>query len=108
MEVLLTDEECKAIIKSVAIKLCARAQLIATRLLTEEDKNDMRQGNLSIEVLEDHIKVWIENGMPDYAHGKHETYAEEQRRAKFHPQFKKEDPQSLKYHKAFVDPSLRD
>ena len=44
-------------------------KLIATRLLSEEDKQDMLNGDLPIEALECAIKVWMSNVMPDYAHG---------------------------------------
>ncbi len=109
MEALLTDEDCKTIIKRLSRKLCARAELIATRLLSEDDKNDMREGNLSIEALEAHIKVWIENGMPDYAHGKTEPYAIEQKRIKTEKPFKKNDePQKLKLNKPFVEHRVLD
>jgi hypothetical protein len=70
MPPVLSDKACKAIIIRVARKLNVEARLITTRLMSEEDKDDMRAGLLPIEALEAHIKVWMDNGMPDYAHGK--------------------------------------
>ena len=70
MSTTLSDKACKAIIIRVARKLNVEARLITTRLMSEDDKNDMRAGLLPIEALEAHVKVWIENGLCDYAHGK--------------------------------------
>lgn len=66
----LTDVECKDIIRRLGKRLNVEPRLITTRLMSEQDKQDMRQGNLPVKSLEYHIKVWIENGMCDYAHGK--------------------------------------
>lgn len=44
------------------------------------DKDDMLQGLISIESLIAFTEVWRDNGMPDYAHGKFETYEEEKSR----------------------------
>jgi hypothetical protein len=54
--------------------LCVKAELISTRLLSDEDKQDMLNGRLPLEALIAHVKIWISNGMPDYAHGKTEPY----------------------------------
>jgi uncharacterized protein YaeQ len=62
----LTDEACKSIIRRIALRLGVDAKLITTRLMSEDDKNDMRKGDISKVVLELHVKLWIENGMPDY------------------------------------------
>lgn len=69
-----TKEECKKIISSLGFKLGVSPNLIATRLLSEEDKLDMLAGDLPIVALECHIGVWMDNGMPDYAHGKTDIY----------------------------------
>ena len=66
----LTDKACKAIIIQVAKKLNVEAKLITTRLMDEQDKEDMRNGLISIEALECHVAVWKQNGLCDYAHGK--------------------------------------
>lgn len=65
----LTDKACKAIIIRVAKKLNVEAKLITTRLMDEQDKEDMRNGLISIEALECHVAVWKQNGLCDYAHG---------------------------------------
>lgn len=57
--------------------LSVRADLIVTRLLSEEGKHDMLDGSLTDEALYCHVKCWIEAGMPDYANGKFEPYAGE-------------------------------
>lgn len=67
---LLTKEECKKIISRVGFELGVSPKLIITRLLSDEDKNDMVVGFLKIEALKLNISVWMGNGMPDYAHGK--------------------------------------
>lgn len=69
MSECLDDKTCEDIIKYVAKKLGIELKLIATRLMSEDDKNDMRNGELPIESLECHIKSWVQNGIPDYAHG---------------------------------------
>jgi hypothetical protein len=65
----LTDEACKHQIKFLARKLGVEPKLIVTKLMSEEDKDDMCNGLLPYESLECHVKVWIEAGMADYAHG---------------------------------------
>ena len=107
MQALLTDEECKIIINRLAKKLCARPELIVTRLLSEQDKENMRQGNVPIESLECHIKAWINNGMPDYAHGKDETYEQFKRRVQREEKMKelieKGHHNKIKYRMPFKD-----
>ncbi len=66
----VSDETCKAIIRRVAKRLGVEPKLITTRLMSDDDKEDMRQGNLPTEVLELHVKLWMDAGMPDYRHGK--------------------------------------
>lgn len=63
-------DECKKILSKLGFKLGVSPSLIATRLLSEDDKQDMVNGDLPLDALECHIKVWKDNGMPDYAHGK--------------------------------------
>lgn len=66
MQETRTDEACKGIIRMLARKLgISPASLISTRLLSEDDKNHMRSGVLSVDVLELHIKVWRDKGMRD-------------------------------------------
>jgi hypothetical protein len=66
----LTDKACKAIIIQIAKELDVEARLITTRLMSEDDKNDMRNGNLPRESLKLHVQIWKKSGYPDYAHGK--------------------------------------
>lgn len=70
MSKALTDAECKDIIRRLGKRLKVDPKLIVTRLMSEEDKKDMRDGNLPLESLRCHVKVWIDTGLPDYAHGK--------------------------------------
>jgi len=46
--------------------------------MSEEDKEDMRNGDVPMNVLDTHVAVWIKAGMPDYAHGKTEPLDENQ------------------------------
>ncbi len=54
----------------IAKMFCVKASHISTHLLSDEDKQDMLNGDLSIEALAAHVKVWKRYGQPDYAHGK--------------------------------------
>lgn len=76
----LANEECKDIIRRLGKRLNVEPRLITTRLMSEEDKQDMREGNLPVKALECHIKVWMAAGMPDYAHGKTIPIAQEAQR----------------------------
>jgi hypothetical protein len=51
---------------NAGIKLGVSPRLIATRLLSPEDKEDMTKGLISIVELEAAIAVWRDNGMLDY------------------------------------------
>lgn len=66
---VLTKDECKKILSKIGFKLGVSPKLIATRLLDDLDKVDMLRGDLPIASLECHIGAWVENRMPDYAHG---------------------------------------
>lgn len=65
----LTDRECQSLITKAAIEVGVSPKYISTRLLDENDKNDMRDGLISYEVLLLHVRLWVNAGMPDYAHG---------------------------------------
>lgn len=65
----LSDKLCKKIIRGLANKYKIDPILITTRLMSDDDKNDMRNGDLLPSALETHISVWIDAGFPDYAHG---------------------------------------
>ena len=60
----MTDDECKKIIIRIAKRLSVRASLITTLMLSEDDKNDMRAGELAVDSLEAHIQAWILGGIP--------------------------------------------
>lgn len=66
----LSDYACKNILRRIALKHKIDPDLIATRLLGDADKEDMRRGNLSMVCLDLHVELWIKAGLPDYAHGK--------------------------------------
>ena len=59
---------------TVSKMLCVKAQMISTRLLSKQDKQDMLNGLISPEQLLVATKVWIDNGMPDYANGQIRPY----------------------------------
>ena len=58
----------------IAKMLCVKAELISNRLLSKEDKQDMLDGLIPIDSLVTAVRVWMVNGMPDYADGKFEAY----------------------------------
>ena len=65
----LTADECKKILFKVGIKFGVSPALISTRLLDAQDKCDMLNGEVPIEMLEVAVKAWQDAGMPDYANG---------------------------------------
>ncbi len=69
-----TREQCQKIIFNVGLKFGVSPKLIATRLLSEDDKQDMLRGDLPIEALECAVQCWKDAGMPDYAHGFTDPY----------------------------------
>lgn len=73
-QTILSVEQCKDLLRLIGKKLCVKADLIATRLLSEDDKQDMLNGEVPIEALECHVKCWKDSGMPDYAHGLTDPY----------------------------------
>jgi hypothetical protein len=54
--------------------MCVKAELISTRLLSKDDKDDMLNGLIPTDSLINHVKVWIENDMRDYADGNTSPY----------------------------------
>lgn len=46
-----------------------KAEVISTRILSKDDKDDMMAGNLPIDALECAVKCWLNAGEPDYANG---------------------------------------
>lgn len=61
----ISDALCKEHIKRLAKKHNVDAKDIVTKLLALEDKNDFRNGKLSVGVLDLFIKVWKDMGCPD-------------------------------------------
>ena len=51
-----------------------KAELISTRLLSKEDKQDMLNGLVPVETLMTAVKCWMAAGMPDYANGLTDPY----------------------------------
>lgn len=104
MEVL-TKEECKKILGRIGFKLGVSPNLIATRLLTDQDKLSMLEGELSIASLEESVKVWMANGMPDYAHGSSESYESQKKRIQYEKLLREREEldEGLVYKKPFVD-----
>lgn len=65
----LTAAECKSILFKVGIKFGVSPALISTRLLDAQDKCDMLNGEIPVEMLEVAVKAWMDAGQPDYANG---------------------------------------
>ena len=60
----------------IAKMMCVKADLISTRLLSKDDKQDMLDGKLPIETLFLAVKIWRDTGMPNYTDGTGELYRE--------------------------------
>lgn len=73
----LSVEQCKDLLIMIGRMLCVKAELISTRLLSKDDKQDMLNGLVPIDSLITHVKCWIAAGMPDYANGKTDPYRPE-------------------------------
>ena len=67
-------EHCKNLLITIGKMLCVKADLISTRLLSKEDKQDMLNGLVPDETLFVAVKCWMEAGMPNYAIGSYERY----------------------------------
>lgn len=73
---ILSVEQCKHLLTLIAKKHCVRASLISTRLLSSDDKQDMLNGEIPMESLENHVEVWKEGGMSDLSNGKTRRFNE--------------------------------
>ena len=64
----------------------------------------MLDGNLSDEALEQHVKVWMDAGMPDYANGRNVTYDQDKRAELNNAKVKDavEKQEGLTYRKPFI------
>ncbi|HWI48384.1 MAG TPA: hypothetical protein VNU45_09210 [Rummeliibacillus sp.] len=60
-------EHCKDLLRTIGKMLCVKAELISTKLLSSEDKQDMLDGVITDEALFFAVKGWMEAGMPDYS-----------------------------------------
>jgi hypothetical protein len=69
-----TKDECRKAIFKIAIQEGVSPNLIATRLLSGDDKADMMNGLLGTDSLVTGVRVWVNAGMPDYANGHTEPY----------------------------------
>ena len=96
-----TKEECQRILSKLGFKIGISPRLVSLRLLSNQDKQEMLEGKFSEENLEQHIRLWIQNGMPDYAQGKTIPYAQEQSHLKSRKQFKRDD-KGLTYADPFI------
>ena len=66
---MLTKQQCQKKLFHLGIKLGVSPKLISERLLSIDDKHDMLNGLLADDALECHVKVWMTQGMRDYANG---------------------------------------
>lgn len=64
----LSDELCIKIIKRVAARHKIAPRLITTRLMDDDDKDSMRRGEISEDVLDLFVRLWIKKGMPMQRH----------------------------------------
>ncbi len=48
-------------------------EFIVRRLMDDHDILDFQKGLIPEEALKLHVKVWMQNGMPDYRNGKTES-----------------------------------
>lgn len=69
-----TKSDCQKMLFKIGIELGVSPKLIATRLLSKEDKQDMLNGLIPVELLITAVKSWMAAGMPDYANGKYDVY----------------------------------
>jgi hypothetical protein len=70
----LTTEQCQKKLFQLGVKLGVSPKLIASRLLSKDDKDDMLKGLLDDEMLEVAVKAWMDARMPDYANGHTSPY----------------------------------
>ncbi len=61
----------------MGVKFKVFPKLISERLLSQEDKEDMKNGLLPEISLEAHIRAWMGAGSPDYANGGTLPYEQE-------------------------------
>jgi hypothetical protein len=71
---MLTKEQCKRKLFNLGIKYGVSPRLIAQRLLSEEDKEDMLKGLVPDETLDLHVQLWKEYGMCYHSNGSNLPY----------------------------------
>ena len=74
MTIPITIQQCKSMLFKVGIKHGVAPKLISERLLSNDDKEDMLQGFITYELLDEFVKVWKEQGMFNYADGSMKLY----------------------------------
>ena len=99
---MLTTNDCKIILMKLSKKLCIRPGFISERLLSIDDKKDMLNGDLPIDALELHARLWRDNGMPDYAHGEISPYRGPQVPLKRKKELNGEVKEGFQYQKPFI------
>lgn len=51
-------------LSKIGFKLGISPSIISTKLLNQDDKNDMLNGDLTPEILELHVKLWMDRTIP--------------------------------------------
>lgn len=62
----LTIQQCKSLIFRASIAVGANPKEVSEKLLSQEDKEAMLNGDVSQHMLETAIKCWMDVGRPDY------------------------------------------
>ena len=63
----MNDYDCKRMLSKLGFKYGVSPRLIALKLLSDEDKDDMRNDRLPEDALDCAVRIWVEQGMFDYA-----------------------------------------
>lgn len=61
----LSDAQCKKLISNAAWYCGVSPRLITTKLLSEQDKQDMRNGEPPQEALTNHVEAFRDAGLPN-------------------------------------------
>ena len=69
-----TEKECKSMLIRAGLKHGVSPILISTRLLSEDDKENMRNGLIDQEALNKHVEAWKMAHMPEYSKGHIKPY----------------------------------
>ena len=80
----LTTEECKRVLFKVGLKFGVSPKLISERLLDAQDKCDMLNGEIPVEMLEVAVLAWKDAGQPEYSTG--QTARMDVKKGSNHPQ----------------------